>query len=144
MEKTLDEYFRDWEAHVFGFGYGTGEQYVLPALKAFMAACPSEGGYSHEILEKAVGSQQAWFLINALCHADIIEYGTSPRFAWFTPEGKALREYITSHTDEQLYETAAGYSEDYHHCYPDACNCGPNGYEKGRVCNNPFWVHRRK
>ncbi len=19
------------------------------------------------------------------------------------------------------------------------CNCGPQGYEKGRVCPNPFW-----
>jgi hypothetical protein len=139
MDKSLDEYFRDWEAHVFGFGYGTGEQYILPTLKLFLSAVPIKGNYDHEQLEKACGSAIAWFLINALCHADLIEYGTSPRYGWLTEKGKILKNYVDPRTAEQLYETASGHDEDYTHCYPDACNCGPDGYDASRKCANPFW-----
>jgi len=86
--KTEAEYFRDWESHVFGYGYGTGEAYVIPVLKTFLEHC-NEGYYKHsyqyDVLEKAVTAPVAWLLINTLCHADIIEYGTSPRYAWLTP-----------------------------------------------------------
>jgi len=32
MKKIENKQFIDWEAHTFGFGYGTGEQYTIPAL----------------------------------------------------------------------------------------------------------------
>ena len=33
MAKALGDSFADWESHVFGCGYGTGEPHVLAALK---------------------------------------------------------------------------------------------------------------
>lgn len=138
MSKTLDESFRDWEGSVFGYGYGSGEEHVLGALKAFMAAIPDRA-YDSRVLEAAVTAPVAWLLINALCHADIIEYGTSPRGGWLTEKGKALQGYVSRHSTEELAEIVCNHDEDYTHCYPTACNCGPHGYEEGRACSNPFW-----
>lgn len=147
MTKTIEESFADWEGHVFGFGYGTGEQHTLGALKAFMAAVGKPdlpNGYDYERLEAACGPAVAWLLINALCRhtVDIVEYGTSPRFGWLTPEGERLKAFIDSKTVDELYEITAGRPDDYVPCYPDACNCGINGYEEGRKCANPFWGWR--
>lgn len=137
--KSLDENFRDWENQVFGYGYGTGEPHTIPALKAFLAAIP-ERSYDHKVLEAAVGPVAAWMLINTLCHADAIEYGTSPRYGWLTPKGEALKAYIDRRSDDELLAAACDYDpSDYAPCYPDTCNCGPKGYEAGRVCANPFW-----
>ncbi|GAG02270.1 unnamed protein product, partial [marine sediment metagenome] len=33
--KTIEEQFIDWESEVFGFGYGSGEEHILKALKEF-------------------------------------------------------------------------------------------------------------
>ena len=67
--KTLEDYFTDWEGHVFGSGYGTGEPYVLEALIVFLRRC--YGGtyhnmYNHVELEKALGGATTWLLISAL------------------------------------------------------------------------------
>jgi hypothetical protein len=142
--KTIEDYFTDWESSAFGFGYGTGEAYILPALKRFFELClmPGEGGYDYRILEAELTPTVAWLLINALARhqVDAIEYGTSPRYGWPTPRGVALKNFLASKTADELYDLAAGQTEDYVRCYPDACNCGPKGYEAGRVCGNPFWA----
>jgi|ERR1700733_10201131 len=140
--KSLDDYFADWETNAFGFGYGTGEAHVLPALKTFLAACPIEGGYDYEVLENAVTPAVAWLLINRLCHLDVFEYGTSPRYAWLTPQGRRLKQFVDANDVDYLYELAAGRDENYVVCYPDACNCGETGYEPGRKCPNPFWTEK--
>jgi hypothetical protein len=139
--KTVEQSFADWEGHTFGFGYGTGEPHILRALKGFFDAFGVDdrpNSYNYEALEEAVTAPVAWLLINRLCQVDIIEYGTSPRFAWLTKEGEALRTFLASKTVGEL-EEIVGANDD--HCYPDACNCGLTGYEKGRVCYNPFWPH---
>lgn len=142
--KTLDDYFADWENHVFGFGYGSGEEHVLAVLKRFVDLTPIKGGYDYRVLERELTPAVAWLLINALGHADILEYGSSPRFAWFTYyKGKALKTYIDGKTVDELCAVTCR-DENYVHCYPDACNCGPNGYEKGRVCQNPFFQEKLK
>lgn len=138
MTKTLDENFADWEGHVFGFGYGSGEPHTVPALRRFFALCPDKAGYDFEVLERELTPTVAWLLINALAKADVLEYGTSPRFAWLTARGLALKAYLATKTDDEAIELCC-YSSDYVPCYPDACNCGPNGYEDGRKCVNPFW-----
>lgn len=112
------------------------------ALKGWFAAVGTDNGpnsYDYQKLEAAVSPTVAWLLINRLCQLDIIEYGTSPRFGWLTEEGKALKAFIDSKTVEELAEIAAGHDEDNPGCYPDACNCGPNGHVHGRLCYNPFW-----
>lgn len=143
--KTDKEYFSDWEGYAFGYGYGTGEPVILPALKEFLLLCNSEDSprsYQYEKLEKHLTPTVAWLLINILCQVDIIEYGTSPRYGWLTQKGERLREFVSKYTDDQLIEICCTHDEEYIHCYPDACNCGPNGYEKGRICQNPFWLEK--
>lgn len=141
MSKTIEQNFADWEGSVFGFGYGTGEPHVIPALFHFLDWCnrSENGQYDYEQLERVLTPTVAWLLINALANADMIEYGTSPRYGWLTTKGQALKRFMHSRTPEQLIAIACGGDEPGEVCYPDACNCGPSGYEKGRVCINPFW-----
>ena len=144
--KSLDDYFADWEGHAFGFGYGTGEDFILPALKQFMSAIGRgpdlPNGYDHETLAEACGSANTWFLINRLCQINMIEYGTSPRYGWLEDEGMRLKAYTDSHTAEQLINIVCDRPDDYIGCYPDVCNCGPHFIE-GPVCPNPFWPGRK-
>lgn len=142
--KTIEQSFIDWEAHVFGFGYGTGEDYTIPALKALFAAVGDERGtrcYDHEALAKAVTPTVAWLLINTLAKAGMLEYGSSPRYGWLTPEGEALQAFLAAMSNDRLIElsTEVGRDLDYVICAPDACNCGPRGYQEGVKCRNPFW-----
>lgn len=142
MAKSAEDNFRDWENSVFGFGYGDGEAHILPALRDFMASIDGGNSYDYKKLEAAVTPPVAWLLINALCKCDAIEYGTSPRFGWLTKEGEALREFLLSRTADDLVSLCMERSDDYVECYPDACNCGPDGFENGAICKNPFWRGR--
>lgn len=143
--KTLDNYFRDWEAYVFGFGYGTGEPHIIPCLHKFLDLCRKPGlglAYDFMELEQELGGPTTWLLINILCRHNVVEYGTSPRHGWLTAEGQRLRAYVCDRDPELLVEMSCngpGLDEGYAHCRPDTCNCGPDGYENGRVCPNPFW-----
>jgi len=141
--KTIEEYFRDWENHVFGYGYGSGEEHTIPALQIFLDSCSDEGGYDHRVLESALISPTvAWLLINTLCHHNILEYGTSPRFGWLTEHGKRLKEFVGSRTEKELIRIVSDYDHEYRHCDPSDCSCGENEYEIGRACPNPFWRKR--
>ena len=141
--KSVDHQFVDWEKWVFGYGYGTGEQYILPALKTFMAAIGRQdlpNGYDFDILEQAMSPAVAWLLINALCRADAIEYGSSPRYGWLSGEGIQLRDYLRSKTVDELLKLFDELPDEYAPCQPACCNCGPNGYQHGVRCKNIFWV----
>lgn len=139
MTNPLDKSFRDWEGSVFGFGYGTGEEHTTTALKLFMDTI-TDRSYDYRVLEEVLTPPVAWLLINALCHDNLLSYGVSPRFGWLEPEGVVLKAYIYARSVEELLSVLATTSEDDCPCYKDACNCGPTGYEKGRVCVNPFWA----
>lgn len=141
-QKSIEDSFRDWESDVFGFGYGSGEEPVLTALKGFIACLydsKDARSYDYAKLETVLTPAVTWLLINALCHADIIEYGTSPRFGWLTRKGERLRDFIGSHTIDELVEICCNHDENYSSCSPDSCNCGEHGYVEGRKCPNPFW-----
>lgn len=147
VAKTLDQSFIDWESSAFGFGYGSGEGHVLGALHAFFLAFgnyDNPNSYDFEKLEKAVTPPVAWLLINRLCQhgIDVLEYGSSPRFGWLTRNGVALREYVLSKDVEDLTRIVCDCDDTV--CYPDACNCGPDGYQEGVLCENPFWPERRR
>lgn len=141
-QKSIEDSFTDWEAHVFGFGYGTGEEHTISALMNFFLAFRDEdqetNSYDYKKLEAAVTPAVAWLLINILCHADIIEYGVSPRYGWLTPKGGRLRKFMLSKSIEQLVDLTCK-TEDYDSCSPNSCNHGPEGYVAGRKCVNPFW-----
>lgn len=142
--KTAEQSFSDWESTTFGYGYGTGEPHTLRVLKAFMDAIGRDDephAYEYERLEQAVTAPVAWLLINRLCQVDIIEYGTSPRFGWLTEEGEALRSFLSGKTVDELVDICCDRTEDNPPCYPDACNCGPEGHDEKRICYNPFWSH---
>jgi len=135
-DAALREHFIDWEAHVFGLGYGTGEEFIIPALKQFLAVCDParNGGYDHQVLEGDLGPVVAWLLITALVRAGIIEYGSSPRFGWLTNEGHQLRAFTMAHSAEELVEIIVG----------SDCNRIPNNpdYENEPRGMNPFWKHK--
>jgi len=136
--KPIDDAFADWEGSVFGYGYGTGEEHILGALVAFMEQIKDGRSYDYRDLEVACGATVAWLLINALCHADIIEYGSSPRFGWLTPQGGLLCDYICSKTASELYQIISDRSTEYIGCGADYCNCG-SGPTDGACQNNPFF-----
>lgn len=142
MSKTIEEYFRDWESQAFGFGYGTGEEYTINALKKLsdlVELNPSSSSYiyDHEVLEKELDPEVTWLLINILCKNGDIEYGTSPRYGWFYGRGRRLINFIKAHSVDELYDMTSCDS-DYSHCFSDYCSCGyKQVHHKCR--NNPFW-----
>lgn len=147
MEKPIERHFQEWESDVFGFGYGSGEEHVLGAVKAFLGAVgtpDSARSYNYEILEKAVGPVTCWLLINTFGHQSLIEYGTSPRYGWLTEQGEALRDFFMAHTIDELVDFTNLPDPDY--CWPGGCNCGPTGYVDGgkKLCHNPFWVEQKQ
>jgi len=141
--KTIEQHFCDWESNTFGYGYGTGEESVVSALKQFLSLC-SKGQFSHMYdhreLEAALTPAVAWLLINVLIHDDKIEYGSSPRYGWLTPTGGRLKEFFAERTVEQLVGMTF---EDLNRdmiCMPTHCNC-----DDGKDCrySNPFWTIRK-
>lgn len=139
-DKTIEAHFADWHSEAFPFGYGTGEEHTLAALRSFMEIVQRDERYFYEALEEKLTPTVTWLLINMLCKLDVIEYGTSPRYGWLTPHGKALRDYLMATTFEQLL--AAATMDDPDRCTPTFCNCGPQGYSKKKLCHNPFWQER--
>lgn len=145
MNKTTEEYFRDWHNNAVGYGYGSGEPHTIPVLKKFLELC-NGGSYNHQydyaILEKELTPTVTWLLISILCahEVDILEYGTSSRFAWLTKKGERLKEFVKSKTDDELIEIVCSSTENSTNCYPNACNCGDEGYVKDKTCQNPFWI----
>ena len=142
--KNIEDSFRDWESNTFGFGYGIGEKHTVPALRRFLELCnegPYNGSYDYRKLEAVLGCTTAWLFINILCkyNVDMIEYGTSPRCGWLTSKGKRLKEFMLSHPAEELVGFVTYRTKDSNFCYPNACNCGPKGYQEGVHCANPFW-----
>ena len=139
--KTDDDHFRDWETDAFGYGYGTGEPAIIPALRKIIELCPAEGCYDYKVFEDSLGPAVTWLLINRLCRKDIFDYGSSPRCGWLSTRGKRLKAYMTAQSSDELVEIVTDFSPEYVPCGPNYCNCGPEGVE-GKQCENPFWLER--
>ena len=126
MKKITEKQFIDWHDSIFPYGYGTGEAIILPALHTFFSSLENGRMYNYEILEEKIGKEATWFLINILAKADVIEYGTSPRFAWIQDDIgpiAQLRDFIVSHKPEELYELVTGTTEEYFWCQKGNCQC---------------------
>jgi hypothetical protein len=136
---VTDKHFREWEHEAFGYGYGTGEAHILPILHAFFAQLEDGRSYEAALFETEVGAPSAWFLLNVLCRADILDYGTSPRYGWLTPLGERLRDYVLCHTPEELYAIVTQ-DVDHEHplCSQAFCNC-PGGSDDEGCRQNPLW-----
>jgi len=117
-----DKNFADWHAAYFGYGYGSGEEFWIPALHDLFGKVMAERtSYAYDQLERMFGGLAAWLLINTLCEARVLEYGTSPRFGWLAQEGELLRDYFVSRTPEQVSEVACSSRDD--RCLVNWCNC---------------------
>lgn len=126
-----DKHFIDWENHVFGYGYGSGEPLIIPAIRAFFDQL-NENRYDYTVMERAFGKLAAWLLINTLNRADLVEYGTSPRFGWLTPKGEVLRDYMQARTIDDLVRVVTESDDSHIHCDPDLCQCD-------EPCRNPLF-----
>jgi len=101
--------FCEWETEVFGYGYGTGEEHTFTALKGFIETLETEyaGGnelisYDFRKIEAKLGQQVTWLLLTILLHHGVLEYGTSSRFGWVTPEGKEVINFVRNKSVEEL------------------------------------------
>jgi hypothetical protein len=133
--KSIEMYFQDWEGEALGYGYGTGEEHVLGALKTFFSGLDEGRSYNYRDVERVLTPPVAWLLINLLCHEDAIEYGTSPRDGWLTPKGRALRDFFCGHTVEQMEDILMMDCDDIPNCFRDYCNCADGDCRPA----NPFW-----
>lgn len=102
-----DRMFASLCSDKLGWGAYGGDEALYPALRSFLMWCtPSEGSgvpaYDYRDVSEVIGAAAAWLLVYALVRADLVEYGTSPRFGWLTPEGCWLRDYVKNRTPEQL------------------------------------------
>lgn len=136
--QLTDKNFIDWEANVFGFGYGTGEAVIIPALRRFCEILQDGHSYDYRLLEQEFGALSAWLLINALAHGNLIEYGTSPRFGWLTVKGGLLRGYLLSKSVQELVDVITERDCESAPCFPDCCQCGAGE----RRCNPLFAGYR--
>ena len=143
--RNIKQLVRDWENEAFGYGYGNGEDHILPALKTFFETLEENRNHDYQRVEEKLDKLAAWLMINVLCKMDIIEYGSSARYGWLTPQGERLRDFLATKSSDDLYKLVmyeVECEEDYFVCYRDACNCGPGGYDPKAICQNPFW-HRK-
>jgi len=140
--KTIDEFFIDWELLVFGYGYGYGEEHILTSLKDFMATLTKRHStfcYDYVYLTKTLGAKVTWLLINILCHADILEYGTSSRYGWLTQKGINLYNYLSTKTIEELCIVLDSKKDEAEElCSDDYCQCSGTQIMIG-CKNNPFF-----
>jgi len=140
--KSDDQFFIDWESMVFGYGYGTGEQYTLHTVIKFFRSLNDDGrSYDYEKVERLLGKEIAWLMINIFCKNNLIDYGTSPRHGWLSSSGLALAKYIKSKSSEDLYHVVMNddaYREmDIGYCNKRTCNCYPD--QMNGICRtNPF------
>jgi len=98
----------------------------------------SKYGYRTKELEKCMNPTVLWLLINVLCKAYILEYGTSPRNGWLTKRGICLHEYFKTKTDDELYDIINSVDMTYNHCSSTHCCCGKGEWNKP-CFNNPLF-----
>lgn len=105
-DKHIYEFYKIAD-EMCGYGYGTGEYVIVPLIKKFLTLCKANDyKYDHSEIEKKLGQAITWFLINGLCKLDVIEYGTSPRFAWISGDKEDLVHAIVKSSDDELYKIA--------------------------------------
>jgi len=134
--------------------YGSGEQYVVPALKEFLSYYKREAFAPLGIDEFVTNLSQPplatltpatiWMLVNTLNAFDILDYGTSPRYGWLTDQGFELKKYLDDNTVEHIldvlfqeHESTKGIMFPCSHG-DIMCCCEDRDDEKGIRCINPF------
>ena len=88
--------------------YGELEFYLDKYIKRFFSVEVKDVGFddNHEM-----NNLEFWFVVSMLVSAGMLEYGTSPRGAWLTEDGKEFKKYcieteqpISRLTEINIYE----------------------------------------
>ena len=147
MSKSLELQFKEWFYSNFGYGYGSGEEPVLRAIRAFFGACfydnddvKEEGypRYQYTTLEELLGQPLAWVLINKFCDDDIINYGSSSRYGWIENRGIRLKKFLEERSISELLVILFKDNE-RELCTEQYCYCDDNiDYVDGKCKNNVF------
>jgi hypothetical protein len=95
--------FCTWYGDTLGYGYGTGDVHFCHALVTFLRHCRETGSYTYTTMQDALGEAAFWFFLNTLCHAGLVDYGTSPRYGWLSEEGKRLADFVKDYDADRLY-----------------------------------------
>lgn len=88
--------------------YGDLEEHFTPMLKTVFSHELKEFGFD-EIEIGPYFDLAYWLLLSELVALDLVEYGTSPRGAWLTPEGERFKKLVMENED------AIGEAKDYIH-----------------------------
>lgn len=82
--------------------YGELEYYLDKYIKKFFSVEVGDVGFdeNHEM-----NNLEFWFVVSMLVKMDMLEYGTSPRGAWLTDDGKEFKKYCLE-TDEPISKLA--------------------------------------
>ncbi len=81
---------------------------VLSILKRAEQPIQERAGFHEDII--GASARWVWFAVTTLCHwpADLMDYGTSPKWAWLTPDGKRLLDWLREYgTDEENWPAQA-------------------------------------
>lgn len=70
--------------------YGELEYHLDSYIKKFFSVEVSEVGFDDE---HTMNNLEFWFVVSMLVRMDMLDYGTSPRGAWLTDDGKLFKEY---------------------------------------------------
>jgi hypothetical protein len=100
---TNQEFYNWYQSH-YSHGYGTGEVHIVWSLKRFVEAIPLDEAYNYEDIEAKVGPVVAWMFIDVFCQDNLLEYGSSPRYAWLTESGVDLAQFVRSKDATELYD----------------------------------------
>lgn len=73
--------------------YGELEHYLDEYLPKFFSVEVGDVGFNKE---HPLNNALFWFVVSWLVRMDFLEYGTSPRGAWLTDEGKLFKKYVLS------------------------------------------------
>lgn len=76
--------------------YGELEYYLDEYLPKFFSVEVKDVGFDEK---HPMNNLEFWFTVSWLVRMDCLEYGTSPRGAWLTEKGKALKQYVLSTKD---------------------------------------------
>lgn len=98
-----EQEFCEWYGEVLGYGYGTGDVHYCNNLRHFFWLAAQPGPYDYNEMERDMGAAVFWLLLNTLCNAGVVDYGTSPRAGWLSPEGRRIADFVNGY-EGSLYD----------------------------------------
>lgn len=73
--------------------YGELEYHLDSYIKKFFSVDVKDVGFEES---HSLNTVEFWLVVSMLVKMDMLEYGTSPRGAWLTEDGKEFKKYCLS------------------------------------------------